>query len=175
MIDKHQGHRYTPSMANSREVARDAAEEAWRSMADLFVEGEHRDAMERVCAELQVSPGMLKALVDLGVVGEAKMGELATHWHCDASYVTAIADGLQDRGLVERRAHPTDRRVKVLGLTPRGVEVREHALATLHEPPDAFAVLNASELRQLRDLLRKLTAADRQLRERASRGATDEP
>jgi DNA-binding MarR family transcriptional regulator len=146
-------------MATSREVAR----EAWRAMTDLFVEGEAHARIDRVCAELHVSPGMLKALMELGALGGTKMGELAGRWHCDASYVTSIADGLQDRGLAERLPHPTDRRVKMLVLTEHGTEVREHALARLWEPPSAFDALTTAELRQLRDLVTKLAASDPQL------------
>ena len=42
----------------------------------------------------------------------------------DASYVTTIADQLEERGLIERQPHPTDRRVKSLALTPEGLRLR---------------------------------------------------
>ena len=159
MIDSHQGARYTPGMANSRDVAR----EAWRSMTDLFVDGEAHQRIDEVLAELHISPGTLKALVELGALGGTKMSDLAGRWHCDASYVTNVADTLEQRGLAERVPHPTDRRIKMLVLTPLGTQTRERALARLWEPPSAFATLTAEELRQLRDLLAKLAAADPQL------------
>ena len=46
------------------------------------------------------------------------MKVLAAQWRCDASYVTSLVDGLEQRGLVERRLHPTDRRAKTIALTP---------------------------------------------------------
>ena len=135
-------------------------------MYALFVEGEAHDRVHRICAELDLSPPLLKAFVHLGSLdgdGGLRMSELAESWGCDASYVTALADGLQSRGLAERRPHPTDRRVKTIVLTPEGRAKRERALELLSEPPSSFASLTAAEQRQLRDLLRKLVAADPEL------------
>lgn len=132
-------------------------------MYALFVEGEAHDRVHRICAELDLSPPLLKAFVHIGSLdgdGNLRMSELAESWGCDASYVTALADGLQTRGLAERRPHPTDRRVKTIVLTPEGRAKRERALELLSEPPSAFASLTGAEQRQLRDLLRKLVAAD---------------
>lgn len=135
-------------------------------MYALFVEGEAHDRVHRVCAELGLSPPLLKAFVHLGADTDGtgvRMGDLADHWGCDASWVTSLADGLQERGLAERLPHPTDRRVKTIVLTPEGRAKRERALELLSEPPSAFAALSATEQRQLRDLLRKLVAADPEL------------
>ena len=147
-------------------MSTEAAREAWASMYSLFVEGEAHDRVHRICAELELSPPLLKAFVHLGTLDSddgLRMSELAETWGCDASYVTTLADGLQDRGLAERRPHPTDRRVKTIVLTPEGRARRERALELLSEPPSAFASLSAAEQRQLRDLLRKLVAADPEL------------
>jgi DNA-binding MarR family transcriptional regulator len=147
-------------------VSTAAAREAWGSMYSLFVEGEAHDRVHRICAELALSPPLLKAFVHLGTLDSddgLRMSELAETWGCDASYVTTLADGLQERGLAERRPHPTDRRVKTIVLTAEGRAKRERALELLSEPPTAFAVLDATEQRQLRDLLRKLVAADPEL------------
>jgi DNA-binding MarR family transcriptional regulator len=48
------------------------------------------------------------------------MGTAAEALHCDASNLTGIVDRLERRGLVERWALPTDRRVKELVLTDAG-------------------------------------------------------
>lgn len=135
-------------------------------MYALFMEGEAHDRVFRICRELDLSPPLLKAFVHLGTLaddGGLRMSDLAETWGCDASYVTTLADGLQERGLAERRPHPTDRRVKTIVLTPKGRQKRERALELLSEPPSAFASLNVAEQRQLRDLLGKLVAADPEL------------
>jgi DNA-binding MarR family transcriptional regulator len=52
------------------------------------------------------------------------MKELASHLHCDGSFVTAIADALEERGLARRETDPNDRRIKKLVLTAKGEEMR---------------------------------------------------
>ena len=92
-------------------------------MHALFMEGEAHDRVHRICSELGLSPPLLKAFVHLGTLdgdGGLRMSELAETWGFDASYVTALADGLQERGLAERQPHPTDRRVKTIVLTAEG-------------------------------------------------------
>jgi DNA-binding MarR family transcriptional regulator len=135
-------------------------------MHALFMDGEAHDRVHRICSELELSPPLLKAFVHIGAVdsqGNLRMSDLAESWGCDASYVTALADGLQERGLAERRPHPTDRRVRTIVLTPEGRAKRERALELLSEPPSAFTALSGTEQRQLRDLLAKLVAADPEL------------
>ena len=138
-------------------------------MHDLFMNGEAHDRVHRVCAELDLSPPLLKAFVHLGddPDGALRMSDLATHWGCDASWVTTIADGLQERGLAERLPHPTDRRVRTIVLTEEGRARRNRALELLSQPPSAFGVLTGAEQRQLRDLLRKVVAADPELARKA--------
>jgi DNA-binding MarR family transcriptional regulator len=135
-------------------------------MHALFMEGEAHDRVHRICTELGLSPPLLKAFVHLGTLdshGGLRMSDLAESWGCDASYVTALADGLQERGLAERQPHPTDRRVRTIVLTPEGRAKRERALELLSDPPSAFSALSNAEQRQLRDLLAKLVAADPEL------------
>jgi DNA-binding MarR family transcriptional regulator len=135
-------------------------------MYALFMEGEAHDRVHRICTELGLSPPLLKAFMHLGAIegDEAlRMSELAESWGFDASYVTTLVDGLEERGLAERQPHPTDRRVRTIVLTAEGRATRERALQLLSEPPTAFTSLSATEQRQLRDLLRKLVAADPEL------------
>ena len=71
--------------------------------------------------------------------------------------MTAAVDRLEKKGLVVRTPAASDRRAKVLKLTPEGrraVETvfRRHAA----ELESAMAVLNSSEKRQLHALLKKL-------------------
>jgi DNA-binding MarR family transcriptional regulator len=54
--------------------------------------------------------------------------------------------------------HPSDRRIKVVVITPRGEEAKARAMEVLHEPPASMDTLTAAEQRTLRDLLAKLHA-----------------
>jgi DNA-binding MarR family transcriptional regulator len=86
------------------------------------------------------------------------MNEIAGRLVCDASNVTGIADRLESRGLIERRAGSGDRRVKMLALTPTGTEVRERVIEAMTEPPGEIAALSPADQRALRDILRRAVA-----------------
>jgi DNA-binding MarR family transcriptional regulator len=129
-------------------------------MLDLLFSGQVHGCMQKACGAVGLSPGALKTLFKLEPGVGIPMRDLADQWGFDASYVTSLADVLEERGLVERRPHPTDRRVKMLLLTPKGVEARALAQKLVQEPPPSFAALTTAERRQLRDLVRKLNAAD---------------
>jgi DNA-binding MarR family transcriptional regulator len=83
------------------------------------------------------------------------MRGLAERLGIDASYVTAIADQLEDRGLIERRPHPTDRRIKSLALTDEGRRVRDQILIDLWTAVPILDGLTGPERRELHDLLDK--------------------
>jgi DNA-binding MarR family transcriptional regulator len=125
-------------------------------VADLLMsqEVQHRFLAGAEAADL--SPPQLKALLSLERGGGRSMRELAEGWRCDASWVTGIVDGLEERGYVQRQPHPTDRRVKVVALTPLGEKAKARVLERLYEPPASFSALSADEQVQLRDLLVKV-------------------
>jgi MarR family transcriptional regulator, organic hydroperoxide resistance regulator len=83
------------------------------------------------------------------------MNALADRLFCDASNVTGIADRLENRGLIERRAAEGDRRVKALVLTAEGVALRNRAYEIMTEPPAPIAALPLSDQRALRDILER--------------------
>jgi MarR family 2-MHQ and catechol resistance regulon transcriptional repressor len=71
--------------------------------------------------------------------------------------MTAAVDRLERKGLVIRTATPSDRRAKLLELTPEGRRVVEAAFRRhATELEAAMAVLNATEKRQLYGLAKKL-------------------
>jgi DNA-binding MarR family transcriptional regulator len=137
-----------------------AGREAWRSILGLLFEGQAHGRMVAACSALGISPGLMKTLFRLEPGQGVPMRDLADFWGCDASYVTSLADALEERGLIERRPHPTDRRVKMIALTEEGIVARKRAFDVLYVPPSSFSALTAAEQRQLRDLLRKVADAD---------------
>jgi len=84
------------------------------------------------------------------------MGSLAEEWKCDASTATWIVDRLEAKGLAERRPHPTDRRVKLVGLTPSGTRLKARQVERLYRPPQALLELNLADLVALRNAVAKL-------------------
>jgi DNA-binding MarR family transcriptional regulator len=128
-----------------------AASEAWVLMHELL--SREKPRWVTIAEELDLAPMQVRALLALG--GPVPMSALAGVLHCDASNVTGIVDRLEDRGLVERRVHPEDRRVKLLVLTPQGAALRERMRARLAEPPAALAALSEADAGALRDVLRR--------------------
>ena len=156
MVDHRPRTAYTEGMATK------AGREAWRLVIGLLLEHARQERMAAAADAEGLSPGQLKTLFHLEPGEGSPMRDLAHHWRCDASYVTSLADALEARGLVERRPHPTDRRVKIIALTRRGIAARDRAFDRLAEPPSALSALDPSEQRTLRDLLRKVAEAEQE-------------
>ena len=118
-----------------------------------------RSAFEAASAAFDLSTAQAKALRHLAHAGPVPMRDLACGLRCDASNVTGIVDRLEQRGLVERRAAPGDRRIKSLVVTARGakvaaalwIEVRSSAVILLH--------LSDGERTELLTLLRHVEPA----------------
>lgn len=85
------------------------------------------------------------------------MGSLAEHLSCDASNVTGLADRLGRLGLVER-VTGSDRRVKLLSLTPAGADNRAELAKRVAAGSTVSARLDADQRRRLSDLLDELLA-----------------
>lgn len=128
-----------------------AATEAWTLLQRLMVGQKGR--LGTIAAEFGLAPAQVLALQVLEPEHPCPMSKLAQALRCDNSNVTGIVDRLEARGLVERRPGETDRRVKILAVTPEGEALRERLHARLAEPPEALARLSEDDARALRDLL----------------------
>ena len=137
---------------------KDSSRQAWKAMHSLVMH-DNEQRKRDVTAEIGMPFGHLKALFRATGHEGATMNDLALSMGCEASYVTSVVDSLEQRGLVERQAHPRDRRVKVVVPTPEGLSVAKRAEDILWEPPAAFKALSGDEQRQLRDLMAKLAEA----------------
>jgi DNA-binding MarR family transcriptional regulator len=142
---------------NPSDDRRAAAAEAWRSLFDVFVRTRwQRDA---VLERLGLTPNDAKALNTLDPAEGKPMRALAQAWGTDASAATWVVDRLERKGLAERRAQPGDRRVKLVVLTPLGVQARDEILSAFHEPPPELLALDQHELQSLGEILGRLSAA----------------
>lgn len=142
--------------ATHTRTASPLAREAWQAFLELFAR--YRPQMLSIQGEYGLKPPMVFALQELE---EPKpMGRIAQLLQCDNSNVTWITDRLEERGLVERRADPRDRRVKLIALTGEGRRVRDEITARLSEPPPEFMALSKEDQRLLREIVRRALAAD---------------
>jgi DNA-binding MarR family transcriptional regulator len=143
-------------MADNRRLSKRAvAAQAWRLLLDCTLA--QLEQVAGVVRGLGLSAGDVRALLVLDREEPRPMGWLAQAWHCDASNVTWMVDRLQERGLVERRTQPTDRRVKAVVLTELGGKAKAEVLSTLYEPPAGLIGLDRPGLDALRDLLARLS------------------
>lgn len=71
--------------------------------------------------------------------------------------MVAIVDELESRGLVERRPHPSDRRIRAVYLTPKGRKLlaRGRKIAAEHEE-ELTRGMSGAERKQLVALLQKV-------------------
>jgi len=128
--------------------------DAWQLLVRIFFD--QRAQLPSIAAELQLSPAQIHVLRLIEPGHPLPMGRLACTLSCDASNITGLVDRLESRGLVRRRPAPTDRRVKVLDLTPSGVRVRTLVIERMTTPPEALARLTEREQRALVRLLSRL-------------------
>jgi DNA-binding MarR family transcriptional regulator len=132
-------------VATARKSKRQAlAEQVWRQMYGFF--WLHRDEHLAVIRELGLTPGHMKALFVLELDEPRPMGAMAEALVCDASTVTWLVDSLEERGIVERRPLPTDRRVKTVVLTPLGAKTKAELVERLYQPPQALLDLDVKQL-----------------------------
>jgi len=131
----------------------EAAREAWSLMSRLF--WDLRPRMLSVAAEFGLTPPQLLALRALDPACPVPMRELAAVLRCDSSNVTGLVDRLTAQGLVERREDASDRRVRMLAVTARGIDVRDRLSEVMRELPPALAGLDAADMRALRDVMRR--------------------
>ncbi|HYJ59850.1 MAG TPA: MarR family transcriptional regulator [Actinomycetota bacterium] len=135
---------------------RDVAGDVWRLMARFTLERFQRGGHLAILREEGLTPGHLKALSILDPDEPRPMGVLADMMQIDASQMTWLVDRLEERGYVERRSLPTDRRVKTIALTASGRALRTRLQFEMFQPPEDLVALDAHTLEALREQLEKL-------------------
>src|SRR6202035_3532741 len=134
------------------ELAMDPAREIWGLFLDPVLDllkshvlthyAEHRLTSSQACL-LQ------------GLKHPMPQREAALQLGYDPSNITALADALEAKGLLERRLDPSDRRVKTLARTAEGERLVRELDESLSRPPDSLSRLSPAEQEQLLRLLSK--------------------
>lgn len=131
---------------------RDVAGEAWLAMTHLVFRNERRREVSEAIGLSFGKVRVLRRIVDQPL----PMGELAADLGVDPPNLTALIDGLERAGLVERKAHPTDRRVLLVVDTAAGAELARRAEAILDRPPAGLGELSAADLESLAEILARI-------------------
>lgn len=135
--------------ASPREAASVIAREVWLLMSDLVLDHERR---RDVSEALGITFARARALRRVAR-RSMSMGELATALGIDPPNATTLVDDLESLGLARRRAHPTDRRAKLVEATRKGKQMATRADEILSTPPAALTALSTSDLEALRRIL----------------------
>ena len=137
----------------STKIKREPAEALWALLRDNAFASLRDDFTSRV-AECDLSMSQGKLIRELARPQSQR--ELARRLHYDPSNITALADSLEARGLLERRSDASDRRFRLLALTPEGERLRSSLEERLATPPAFLNRLTHAEQVQLFELLDKL-------------------
>jgi DNA-binding MarR family transcriptional regulator len=142
------------STSHYRALPRSAAERTWRLLVELVMET--RGAWRRNVIEATGLPfSRVRALWRLER-GPRTLAELAHDMGTDAPATTVLINALEQRGLVRRTPHPTDRRAKQVSLTAAGRRVLSIVEKIPDQPPAALEHLPQSELERLWKTLEKV-------------------
>ena len=114
---------------------------------------------QQALAPWEVTPAQARALGVLTRHGSLRLGALSEHLHIAPRSATEVVDALEERGLVERRPDPADRRATLVALTPRGGEVAAAIRAArAAEAEEFFARLDPGDRAALARILAALLA-----------------
>ena len=127
------------------------------SEAFWAVARELRHLSRETLAPWDIAPSHSRALGVLMLQGVMRLSELSEHLHIAPRSGTDVVDALQERGLVERRPDPDDRRAMLVSLTGEGRRVG----AAIGSARDAetqrfFGLLSESDRADLARILRTL-------------------
>lgn len=112
-----------------------------------------------VLAELGTTPRELSVLATAAPMPRPQLG-LAVVIGLDKTTMVSTLDGLEQRGLVRREAHPHDRRMRLVAVTDAGAALLEQAQRAAEELESrVLATLPAGDRARLVPLLRALVEA----------------
>ena len=76
--------------------------------------------------EFGLSPAQFNLLMAVKHVGKDEgisQSQIGKHLYVTAANITRLIDGLEQQGLLLRHAHPQDRRVNLIKITPQGAQL----------------------------------------------------
>ena len=165
-------------MAPSKPLSFDPIEEArrqwnehgWREAADgmalvTSVIRAQQIYLARIDAQLRpldltFSRFEVLTLLSFSRSGALPMSKVGARLQVHPTSVTSSVDRLEEQGLVQRRAHPTDRRTTLVNILPAGRRVLKKATAALNELVFSSPGVTSKEATSLFELLKTLRAAE---------------
>lgn len=135
-------------------------DEGTAALGDLLMRAARtqRRRWREALAPWDLSPHQARALRVVCDGEGVRLSDLAAALRIAPRSATEVADGLQERGLVERAADPADRRAVVLRPTPAGRATQlEVDTARAADSTELFARLSPADRTELARILSSLT------------------
>jgi DNA-binding MarR family transcriptional regulator len=129
------------------------------SLAEAFwgVARQLRGLSRRTLEPWEVTPSHARVLSVLARHGVMRLSELSEHLRIAPRSTTEVVDALDERGLIERRPDPSDRRATLVELTDDGKDINAAIRASRATEADAFfGTLSDTDYYNLTRILRKL-------------------
>jgi len=100
--------------------------------------------------------------------GGVRLSDVAEEMDVSPAHVTRLIDRMEEKGLVQRRPDPDDRRALRVVLTDKGTKLEEEVRPVMAEFSDRLlSVLRVSEQKQLREYLQRVADRADELHEQA--------
>jgi DNA-binding MarR family transcriptional regulator len=120
----------------------------------------HQAAIDAALARFGISGREHALLLLLDDEGPRPQQRLAERLGADRTTMVALVDGLEEKGLVERRRHPEDRRAYEVHLTAKGRRVCERASVAAEEvDAKMLAAVPPGDRRRVKEALRHVIDA----------------
>lgn len=112
-------------------------------------------AMDRVLKDFGLTRNgfLMLATIQFSERGSKLLGRIASHMMLHPTTVTALADRLEEQGLVERQPHPTDRRATFIVITPAGQALLRKTTQALDAADFGLVGLTPAQAQKLVELL----------------------
>ena len=116
-----------------------------------------REMTERTLAPLRITPKQYGILAAIQFKGPSTQRAIGDMLKIDRTTMVQLIDSLEEKGLVDRKDHPKDRRYYLLHLTSSGVELFKKAHRLVLKAEEEFLKpLSKAERQSLRKFLSKL-------------------
>jgi DNA-binding MarR family transcriptional regulator len=109
--------------------------------------------------ELNLTDYMLLMTLQLSETGTRLISQLARSLLVHATTATLACDRLENRGLIQRNPHPTDRRATHVSITAAGRRLVTEATDALRDTEFGLPGSSADDQRELTDVLARLRLA----------------
>jgi DNA-binding MarR family transcriptional regulator len=116
-------------------------------------------ALQARASGLGFSAGQFPILVELWEEDGLTQKQLLERVDVEQATMANTLSRMQRDGLIERKPHPTDRRAQLVFLTPKGLEIKDGAIAAVRATDDALlAGLKRFEKELLLEFIRRALA-----------------